>query len=109
MIKHLGPVMDVDAWQSPVQKIVLVELAFQADKKGVIRMSQTELSERCGITRRTLATWINAFCETGLVSRDGHGRYRLNIDAWYDLAPLVESSSTNRDDIMKNGLNLRQF
>lgn len=109
MLKHLEPVFDVDAWQSPVQKIVLLELAFQADKKGVIRMPQTELAERCGVTRRTLATWVNAFCETGLVSRHGHGRYQLNTDAWYDLAPLIESSSEYRDEIAKNGLNLKQY
>lgn len=76
-LKHAALVFDTQTSGSS-QRLCLLELAFHADRHGVIRMTQTELADVTGLNRRTVAACYTQLEEASILTRLGHGRYRLN-------------------------------
>ena len=77
-------VLESEGWTHPAPLALLVKLAYYADKKGVIRLTQGEMSEQCGMSRKAITLWLNAIAECGLVERTGHGRYRICEEPFND-------------------------
>jgi len=88
---HLLKVMDVEEgfWQTAAAKLTLIELAYRADRKGIVRRSQSEMATANAMSRATLIRWLQAFEGYGLLERIGHGRYRLNISLLDELEDLL--------------------
>ena len=87
---HLLKVMDVEEgwWQTPAAKLALIEIAYRADRRGIVRRSQSEMADASAMSRRTLIRWLQAFEGYGLLERIGHGRYRLNVSLLDNLEDL---------------------
>lgn len=81
-IQHAAKVFEADGFNSAAQRLVLLELAYRADRKGVVRYSQSEIAAISTLARPTVARWFRHFEEVGILLRLGHGRYRLSLDVF---------------------------
>lgn len=79
-VQHAVKVFDQTGFETGTQKLVLLELAYRADRKGIVRYSQSEIAESTALARRTVANQFAFFETVGLIERLGHGRYQLNAD-----------------------------
>ncbi len=64
------------------ERAVYLYLLRDADKNGALRLSQSDLGARLGVTRQTIVKHIDALIEKRLVSHRGHGRYRVFTAPW---------------------------
>lgn len=78
-VNHMAKILELSGFHSAAQKLVLIEISYRADRKGIIRYSQSEIAAATTLARPTVATWFAAFEESGLLKRLGHGRYQLNM------------------------------
>lgn len=75
---------------TPMTRLVLLEAELHADRGGVLRMSQSELATHAGVSPRMVAKAFAALQARGLLSRQGHGRYKVTPNGpTDDGAPLV--------------------
>lgn len=85
-VRHLPTAFDMEGFGLGVDRHVYLEMAFWADKRGLVRVSQQELAERCVISRATVARSLAALTQLGFIKKVGHGRYAL----------ILERDDTNR-------------
>ncbi len=91
-----------------IERYVYLELAYRADRRGIVRMPQSELAQVTLLSPRTIARIFSAFEKRQLISRVGHGRYAFvaptqNPDA-VGLTDKLRQWINNRDeDAMENG------
>jgi hypothetical protein len=64
-------------FKSAMDRYLFTELAYWADSKGIVRITQAELSERMQTSPRTIATGFRNLTEANFLKRLGHGRYGL--------------------------------
>ena len=83
-VQHAVAALETEGYETPAQKALLVEIAYRADRHGVVRRSQSEVATACGVSRATAARYFAEFTDSGILDRDGHGRYRLARDAFKD-------------------------
>lgn len=83
-LQHVARVFDAPGWRSPTQKLVLLEVAYAADRKGIVRKTQSEIAIDTGMSRRTVASWFKEFEEAGIIVKQGHGRYLFFQEAFYE-------------------------
>ena len=77
-VGHIANAMDADVgWNTPSEKLVALIMAFHADRKGIVRLSQSEIADSAILSRQRVATLIEDLCEMELFVRLGHGRYGL--------------------------------
>ncbi|MDA1189864.1 MAG: hypothetical protein O2854_09370 [Chloroflexi bacterium] len=87
-IGHIKDIMEASvAWDSAAHKLTALVMAYSADRKGVIRLTQQEIAEEVMLSRRRVADLIDDLCEKGVLARLGHGRYGIRFglpktDAW---------------------------
>ena len=92
----------------PMQRYVYLELAFWSDSKGVVRMAQSEVSEKTHLSLRTTKTTFKALMTQGYITMIGHGRYLLNLGEQVqvpvvdnrldDLSAFVKASGAKQGD-----------
>lgn len=82
-------VLEVDGMK-PSERLVLTELAYRADRKGVIRESQGTIAEYTGLSRSTVGREMDLQVANLVLVKQGHGRYRLNPAAWQSIECLEE-------------------
>jgi hypothetical protein len=76
-LKNLPDVFDFTEFEDPSQRHVCLELYYRADRRGVIRATQTEIAADCRLSRSTVAKTLARLLELGLLDYLGHGRYGL--------------------------------
>jgi len=77
---HVGEIFDASlSWEGPSHKLLAVTMAFYADRRGVVRLTQDELANATVLSRRRIATLIDDLQALGVVKRLGHGRYGLRF------------------------------
>jgi hypothetical protein len=64
-------------FKSAMDRYLFTELAYWADSKGIVRITQAELSARMQTSPRTVATGFKNLTDANLLKRLGHGRYGL--------------------------------
>jgi len=64
-------------FDTATQRAIFLELAYRADRKGVVRMPQSELAEITLWSLATIKREMGRLREIGLVEQLGHGRYGL--------------------------------
>lgn len=64
------------------ERAVYLYLLRDSDKRGLLRLSQSDLGERLGVTRQTIVKHVDALAEKRLIVRQGHGRYRVFAEPW---------------------------
>lgn len=64
------------------ERLVYLELCYGADRKSVIRLSQSDLAAKLGVTRQAVVKHIDSLASRQLVMRVGHGRYRIFAESW---------------------------
>lgn len=79
------PFIETEADLPPSLRLLLIEAAYRGDRRGVIRHSQTELATICGISRRTVAVYMNACIEPGILTLERRGRYAFNLETFKDM------------------------
>ena len=79
-VKHLGTAFDVEGIDDAGARHVYLEMAYWADKKGVIRIPQDEVAERCHMSRSSVARAVARLVEGGMLKRVGHGRFALILE-----------------------------
>lgn len=74
----------LDSWeddelpQMPLgERLIYMEMRYAADKRGTIRLSQSDLAAKLGVTRQAIVKHVDSLMEKRLVSRTGHGRYTV--------------------------------
>jgi DNA-binding IclR family transcriptional regulator len=67
-------------------RLVALELAYHAERGGIIRMGQTELAGHTGLSRRTVNNIFRDFEAMGLIEKVAYGRYRLTPENFIDIA-----------------------
>lgn len=70
------------AFGSLGERCVYLLLRYHADKKGVVRISLTEMAARLSVSRRTVNDHVDGLMERRLLIREGHGRYRVHAEPW---------------------------
>jgi hypothetical protein len=85
--QHLSQIEDVDGIRG-VTRLVALECAYHADRKGIVRMSQSEMAVHCGISRRAVAKAFNWLQDCSALQREGHGRYRLTLEEYSEVVAL---------------------
>lgn len=79
-LRHLADVMAMEeTFDSAAQRMVYLELAFWADRRGIIRISQVEIASRCLLAPRTVVAQVQALEAVGLIKRLEHGRYAFHF------------------------------
>ncbi len=80
-IKHFTWATDLEwEYDSPTQRYVFLEATYQADKKGILRMSQTDLAQRLLLSRQTVSREFSRLQELGLLRMLNHGRYGIRFN-----------------------------
>lgn len=64
------------------ERLVYMEMRFLSDRKGTLRLSQTDLSAKLGVTRQAIVKHVDSLTEKRLVRRIGHGRYTVCADPY---------------------------
>lgn len=67
------------------ERMVLIEYAYHADRKGIVRHTQSDIASIAGLSRRTVARQVEWLTGNGILKRIGHGRYQLNRQRLEDL------------------------
>jgi len=80
-IRHAVTVFDATGGRKASDRLVLLEAAYRADKRGIVRASQSEIAEITSLSRRTVADAFAQFEEACVMRREGHGRYKLDLSA----------------------------
>lgn len=79
-VNHLNEIYDAAIeWETPSHKLLAVTMAYYADKKGIVRLTQDELAEAVVLGRRRVSTLIDDLCDLGIIKRLGHGRYGMRF------------------------------
>lgn len=77
---HVRDLMECTVeWDGPMHRYLAICLAYAADRKGIIRMSQVELAADMCVSVKTVARGMDALCDLEVVTRLGHGRYGLRF------------------------------
>lgn len=64
------------------ERLIYLYLRYHADRKGIFRLSLTELASQLNVNRQTVIKHIDALMKASLVTRQGHGRYRIHAAPW---------------------------
>lgn len=64
------------------ERMVYLYMRYHADKKGILRMPLTEIAHRLETSRRTIMDHVESLLAKKLVTREGHGRYRVHAEPW---------------------------
>lgn len=59
------------------ERLVYMELRYSADKRGTLRLSQSDLAAKLGVTRQAIVKHVDSLMAKRLVARVGHGRYTV--------------------------------
>mgnify|MGYP001570351661 CR=1 FL=1 len=90
MIMDAAKVFEAEGFASPAQRLVLLELTYRADRRGIIRYTQSEIASASALSRPTVSRWLSEFSECGIIDNVGHGRYRLQRSCLEDLGSLIQ-------------------
>ena len=69
----------VEEFESHTQRYVMIETAHLSDNTGLLRYSQAELARVIGLSRITVAKEMKLLEGKGLLKKEKHGQYRVNI------------------------------
>ncbi len=64
------------------ERLVYMELRYLSDRKGTLRLSQSDLANKLGVTRQAIVKHVDALMAKKLVRRQGHGRYAVFAEPW---------------------------
>ena len=64
------------------ERLVYLYLRYHADRKSVVRLSMSELASTLEVNRQTILKHVNTLMEKRLLTREGHGRYRVHSEPW---------------------------
>lgn len=91
-------------WETPTQKLLALVMAYNADRRGVIRLTQQEIGDQALISRQRVATLIDDLCEREVLKRLKHGRYGLRFglprQEEDDVAPAPKGAKEETERIM---------
>lgn len=73
---------DAHRFSSMSEGYVYLYLRHHADKKGIFRLAMTELAAMLNVNRQTILKHVDTLMEKQLVTKQGHGRYRIHTDPW---------------------------
>jgi hypothetical protein len=73
-----GQIFESSEWREPTQRLVLLEAAYRADKKGIIRATQSEIANQTGLSRRTVGRWFQVLEELAVLTRLTYGRFKFS-------------------------------
>lgn len=73
---------DAHRFSSMSEGYVYLYLRHHADKKGIFRLAMTELAAMLNVNRQTILKHVDTLMEKQLVTKQGHGRYRIHADPW---------------------------
>ena len=77
---HVKDILEADIeWASPSQKLVAVVMSYAADRKGICRLTQSELAAQTALSLRRVSDLIDGLCELAVMVRLGHGRYGIRF------------------------------
>jgi len=76
--KHLVEAEELE-WEfgSFTQRYLFLEAAYNADRKGIVRLSQSEIASLTLCSPRTVAKEFKSLAAGGLLKKLGHGRYQI--------------------------------
>jgi len=78
--QHFNAVVDSEeTFESPTERYLYLECCYRANSKGRILMPQTTLAQITQLSLRTVASLFKLLEGKELITRDGHGNYRVAI------------------------------
>ena len=79
--KHSNAVREIEpeAFESAIERYVLIEAAHLADNAGNLHYSQTEIASTTLLSRVTIAKLFTSLEGKGLLKKEKHGQYKVNI------------------------------
>lgn len=79
-LNHVRDYLETDReWQSAGHKLLALVMAYAADRRGIIRLTQQELANEVRLSIRRVAMLIDDLCNAEVLRRLGHGRYGLRF------------------------------
>lgn len=64
------------------EHLVYLFMRLHADRNGVFRLSMTEFAAQHNVNRQTILKHVESLLAKQLVTRQGHGRYRVHAEPW---------------------------
>jgi len=107
--KHFADAVDATLnFNSATDRFIYMEICHRADRRGIVRMPQSEIAGITLLSPRTIAQSFSNLERIKLLSRIGHGRYQLiPLDQNPETTTLTEKLRAwihNRDeDAIKDG------
>ena len=79
-INHTKEIFEASVeWPTPSHKLTSLVMAYSADRKGAVRLTQEELGEQVGLSRQRISAIMDDLCDLEVIKRLGHGRYGLRF------------------------------
>ena len=79
-VKHLVKAFEDEGYfDTASQRHLFLEVVYWADRKGVIRVTQGDLSARTRMSPRLVSKEMLRLQEVGVLAKLGHGRYGLRL------------------------------
>lgn len=99
-IGHVKSLLERDEkWPAPMAKLVAIEMAYHADRKGICRVSLTEVAGSSGLSRVYVGRMMEALCAAGVFARLGHGRYGVRYTPQGQ--PAVKIQEENKAELAR--------
>lgn len=64
------------------ERLVYLEMLYLGNRSGTLRLSQTDLANKLGVTRQAIVKHVDGLMAKKLVRRVGHGRYAVHAEPW---------------------------
>lgn len=80
-----------EGWHAPTERVVLVQVAYRANKRGYITCTQTDIARVCRVSRQTVSHYFDQLRAVGIIERIAHGRYRLLVESLDQLEELLSA------------------
>lgn len=71
--------MPGEKFDSATQRYLMIEIAHVANHQGIINQSQTDIATESLLSRVTVANEFKKLESKGLITREKHGQYKINI------------------------------
>lgn len=79
--QHHARLIDMNLFTKPNERYLLLEMAVRADRKGICRMSQSELAATTHLSLATVKRIMSLYIDMKFIKRLGHGRYYITPES----------------------------
>ena len=82
-VQHLTKASEAENFIGVSERCVLLDCAYYADRRGVVRTTLQEIAVRSATTRKTVERAMAELVRIEILTHERRGLYRLNLNAFF--------------------------